>query len=51
MAPCETCELGLNDPESEKKLEDTASKKQKVLAQVKRVDPCQWPGIKVSFST
>jgi hypothetical protein len=26
-------------PESEKKLEDTASKKQKVLAQVKFVDP------------
>ena len=38
-APRETCELGLNNPDSEKTLEDLASKAQKVLARVKRVIP------------
>ena len=32
-------ELGLNDPESEKTLEDPTSKTQKVIAQVKRAVP------------
>jgi hypothetical protein len=35
----ETCELGPNDPGSEKTLEDQTSKAQKVLAKVKRVTP------------
>jgi hypothetical protein len=31
--------MGLNDPDSEKTLEDQASKAQKVLAQLKRATP------------
>jgi hypothetical protein len=40
-APCETCELGLNDPESEKKLDGKESKTPTMLERVKRVSPGQ----------
>jgi hypothetical protein len=45
----ETCELGINDPGSEKTLGDQASKAQKVLTQVKRVNPGLAAGISLSF--